>query len=147
MTTPVAPRVHRIILIASSSFVSLLLALGTCGGHLNAVYAQASPAAPAQPAPASPHDIADTWQGTLHAGQDLRTIVKITKDDKGAYKGVFYSLDQGGNPINLDSVTLQGSDVKFTLKLAGLTYEGKLSADGKTIDGSSSQGGNSLLWC
>ena len=41
----------------------------------------------AQAAPASPHDLAETWQGTLHAGQDLRTMVKITKDDKGAYKG------------------------------------------------------------
>jgi uncharacterized protein (TIGR03435 family) len=106
--------------------------------------AQAAPT-PAQPsAPASPHDIADTWQGTLHAGQDLRTVVKITKDEKGAYKGLFYSLDQGANPLTLDSVTLQGSDVKFVLKLAGLTYEGKLSADGKTIDGSSTQGANTL---
>jgi hypothetical protein len=37
----------------------------------------------AQNAPASPHDIADTWQGTLHAGRDLRTVIKISKDDKG----------------------------------------------------------------
>lgn len=140
---PASSRLRQILLFASCSFASVILALVTCAGRLNTVHAQAS-ASPAQAAPASPHDIADTWQGTLHAGRDLRTVVKITKDDKGGYKGVFYSLDQGGNPINLDSVTLQGSDVKFTLKLAGLTYEGKLSADGKTIDGSSSQGGNSL---
>jgi uncharacterized protein (TIGR03435 family) len=95
-------------------------------------------------ASASLHDLSDTWQGTLHAGQDLRTVVKISKDDKGNYKGIFYSLDQGAMPVNLDSVTLSGSDVKFSLKLFGLTYEGKLSADGKTIDGNSSQGGGSL---
>src|SRR5580658_476910 len=109
--------------------------------HGNLARAQA--AAPATP-PASPHDIADTWQGTLHAGQDLRTVIKISKGDNGGYKGVFYSLDQGAQPLNLDSVTMQGSDFKFTLKLAGLTYEGKLSPDGKTIDGSSTQGGGSL---
>ena len=27
--------------------------------------------------------IADTWQGTLHARQDLRTVVKISKADAG----------------------------------------------------------------
>ncbi len=95
-------------------------------------------------APASPRDIADTWQGTLHAGQDLRTVIKITKDDKGGYKGVFYSLDQGAQPLNLDSVTLQGSEMKFELKLAGGTYDGKLSEDGKTINGNWTQGPNPL---
>jgi uncharacterized protein (TIGR03435 family) len=100
----------------------------------------AQPAPATQSAPASPHDIADTWQGTLHAGRDLRTVVKITKDDKGGYKGVFYSIDQGGQPLNLDSVTMNGSDVKMELKLAGGTFTGKLSSDGKTIDGTWSQG-------
>ena len=143
MIIPVSSRLRQIVLFAFCSFASLILAFATCAGHLNTVHAQASPA-PAQTAPASPHDIADTWQGTLHAGQDLRTIVKITKDDKGAYKGVFYSIDQGGQGFNLDTVVLNGQDVKFTLKLFNLTYTGKLSSDGKTIDGSSSQGGGSL---
>jgi uncharacterized protein (TIGR03435 family) len=133
---------RRWILFASFSFASLILALVTCAGH-NTVHAQAS-APPAQAAPASPHDIADTWQGTLHAGQDLRTIVKITKDEKGGYKGVFYTIDQSSQGFNLDSVVLSGQDVKFALKVFNLTYEGKLSADGKTIDGNSSQGGGSL---
>ena len=102
---------------------------------------------PAQAAPASPHEIAATWQGTLHAGRDLRTMVKITKDDKGAYKGIFYSVDQipqGAQPVNLDSVTLNGSDVKMELKLISVTFTGKLSSDGKTIDGNWSQGPNPL---
>jgi hypothetical protein len=37
--------------------------------------------------------IADTWQGTLHAGRDLRAVVKISKADGGGYKAVFYSID------------------------------------------------------
>ncbi len=41
-------------------------------------------------------DLTGTWQGTLHAGKDLRTVVKITKDDKSAYKAQFFSIDQGG---------------------------------------------------
>ena len=43
--------------------------------------------------------------------------MKVAKDDKGAYKGVFYTIDQTPNPFNLDSVTLQGSEVKFELKM------------------------------
>jgi hypothetical protein len=96
----------------------------------------------AQNAPASPHDIADTWQGTLHVGRDLRTVIKISKDDKGGYKGTLYSVDQEGASLPLDSVTLQGSDVKYSIKPIDGTFEGRLSADGKTIDGSWKQGQN-----
>ena len=97
-------RLRPLILFASCSFAIIVLALATCAGPLNTVHAQASPAsrnsapASAQAAPASPHDIADTWQGTLHTGRDLRIVVKVTKDDKVAYKGAFYSIDQGGQP-------------------------------------------------
>ena len=126
---------------ASVAFVVAVLAIFTT--HLTLAQAQATPPS-AQAAPASSHDLVGTWQGTLHAGQDLRTVVKITKDEKGAYQGTFYSLDQGAQGFPLDSATLQGSDVKFTLKLFNLSYQGKLSADRNTIDGTSSQGGGSL---
>ena len=77
-----------------------------CASHLTHIHARSAHrlTSTGQATPASPHDIADTWQGTLHAGQDLRIVVKITKDDKGAYKGVFYSIDQGGQALNLDSL-------------------------------------------
>jgi beta-lactamase regulating signal transducer with metallopeptidase domain len=53
--------------------------------------------------------IVDTWQGTLHAGeQNLRTVLKISKDDKGALKLAFYSIDQGGQPISASSVSFDG---------------------------------------
>ena len=84
--------------------------------------------------------IADTWQGTLHAGQDLRTVVKITKADDGGYKAVFYSIDQGGDGLPVTKITLDGSTVKMTLTMIGGSYEGKLSPDGKTITGTWSQG-------
>ena len=95
-------------------------------------------------ATANPKDIADTWQSTLHAGQDLRTVVKITKADGGGYTANFYSIDQGGQPLKVDSITLDGSTVKMSLKMIGGSFEGKLSGDGKTIDGSWSQGPNPL---
>jgi uncharacterized protein (TIGR03435 family) len=88
-------------------------------------------------------DIADTWQGTLHAGKDLRTVLKITKTD-GGYKADFYSIDQSGQPLPVTKITLEGGTVKYSITAFDLKYEGKLSADGKTIVGTSTQGSNSL---
>lgn len=85
------------------------------------------------------NNIADTWQGTLHAGRDLRTVVKISKD-VGGYKAVFYSIDQGGDPLPVTKITLEGTTVKMSLTAIGGTYEGKLSSDGKSIVGNWSQG-------
>jgi uncharacterized protein (TIGR03435 family) len=84
------------------------------------------------------------WQGTLHAGKDLRNVVKISKADDGGYKAVFYRIDQGGDGIPVTKVTLDGRTVKMTIMLIGGTYEGKLSSDGKTISGTWSQGPNPL---
>jgi hypothetical protein len=87
--------------------------------------------------------IADTWQGTLHAGRNLRNVVKISKADDGGYKAVFYFIDQSANGITASKVTLDGPNLKMTLPFGG-TYEGKLSPDGKTITGAWTQGSNSL---
>ena len=105
--------------------------------RLTPVRAQTKAENPAQ-------SIADTWQGTLHAGRDLRTVVKITKADDGGYKAVFYSIDQGGDGIPVTKITLDGGTVKMTLTMISGSYEGKLSADGKTITGNWSQGPNPL---
>jgi uncharacterized protein (TIGR03435 family) len=119
----------------------LALAIVLASGMANLPRVQAQAPAPAQPPAANTaQSLADTWQGTLHAGKDLRTVVKISKADGGGYKAVFYSIDQGGDGLPVDSVTLDGNTVKMTLKTVGGTYEGKLSGDGKTITGSWTQG-------
>ena len=119
--------------------VTFALALELVFGlvNVNQVHAQAAAPNPAQ-------DITDTWQGTLHAGQDLRTVLKISKADSGGYKADFYSIDQGGQPFPVTKITLDGNTVKYSITQFDLKYEGKLSADGKTIEGTSTQGGNSL---
>ena len=105
--------------------------------HLTQVRAQSPAENPTQ-------NIADTWQGTLRAGRDLRTVVKISKADGGGYKAVFYSIDQGGDGIPVTKITLEGTTVKMSLTAIGGTYEGKLSSDGKSIVGNWSQGPNPL---
>jgi uncharacterized protein (TIGR03435 family) len=131
--------------LVSAALIAVVFALmGAKMAPAQAAPAPAVSAAPASGAPFDPKDMIGTWQGTLHAGQDLRIVLKVTKDDKGAYKANFYSIDQIPQPLPVDSITLDASAVKFTLKLVGGTYEGKLSGDGKTIDGAWTQGGNPM---
>jgi non-heme chloroperoxidase len=90
-------------------------------------------------------DIAGDWQGTLKAGaSEFRFIAKIAKGDDGAWKATVYSPDQGGfeQGITVDSVTLQGSNLKLVVGALRGAYEGKISADGASIAGafSSQQG-------
>jgi uncharacterized protein (TIGR03435 family) len=100
--------------------------------HIAHVHAQATAQNP-------PQGIADTWQGTIHPGRDLRIVVKISKADDGGYKSVFYVIDQNGDEHPATKTTLDGSNLKMILPMGG-TYEGKLSGDGKTITGTWTMG-------
>jgi uncharacterized protein (TIGR03435 family) len=136
---------NRRTLFNPAATLVLAALLGFGMGHTSGVSAQT----PAQtPAPATPptdaHGLAGTWQGTLHAGQDLRVVVKISNADGGGYKAVAYSIDQGGAPIPVAKVTLDGGTVKIAMTAIGGTYEGKLSADGNSMVGNWSQGPNPL---
>jgi uncharacterized protein (TIGR03435 family) len=125
----------------------LLGLMGACPANAQSPAAATSqaPAAPAQAAtPSAAQGFEGTWQGTLHAGQDLRIVTKIDKADAGGYKAVFYSIDQGGQPLPIDKVAVDGSSITLTLNLISGKYEGKMSADGKTITGTWTQGPNPL---
>src|ERR1700691_3491604 len=92
---------------AATLVLAALLGFGM--GHTSGVSAQTPAQTPAPAsAPATPpteaHGLAGTWQGTLHAGQDLRVVVKISNADGGGYKAVAYSIDQGGAPIPVATV-------------------------------------------
>jgi uncharacterized protein (TIGR03435 family) len=88
-------------------------------------------------------DLTGNWQGTLKAGKDLRVIVAISRDD-GRLQAKFYSIDQGGQPLKVSSISQDGTAVKFAIDLIGATYEGKVSSDSKTIAGTWSQGATPL---
>ena len=85
-------------------------------------------------------DITGIWQGTLEVGKGLRTEIKITKDD-GKLKAVMYSIDQGGQPIGVNSVSVEGAAVNFTIKALDVTYAGTLNPEGNAIAGSATQNG------
>ena len=85
-----------------------------------------------------------TWQGTLAPvpNREIRLAFKITKDGT-AYQGLYYNV-AAGRQFNLGAITLQGNAVKIVIPGMGGTYEGKFEADGNTITGALTQGGNTL---
>ena len=98
---------------------------------------------------AAAQDITGTWQGTLHApnlnhSHDLRTVLKITKAPDGTLSTAFYSIDQSGQPLSATRTTLEGQSFRMSIVGAGITYEGKLSPDSKTITGTTTQGATAL---
>lgn len=93
---------------------------------------------------AQAQDAVDTWQGTLHPGQDIRLELQITKS-AGALKGKIYAVDQQGpGGIGTTSMSLDGGVLKFAVTGMDVSYEGKVSPDGKSAVGTWKQGGREL---
>lgn len=128
-------------LAIAESIAFAVLAIGAPVG-----WAQAPATTPAVQAAAAPAkevhthgDIAGGWQGTLNAGQrSLRVVLQITRADKG-WSAKMYSIDQGAQPINASSISLDGSAFKFAVDLVGGSYQGTLSGDGNVITGAWTQ--------
>ena len=93
---------------------------------------------------AQAQDAVETWQGTLHPGQDIRLELQITKS-AGALKGKIYAVDQQGpGGIGTTSMSLDGGVLKFAVTGMDVSYEGKVSPDGKSAVGTWKQGGREL---
>ena len=104
-----------------------------------------------QPAPENGIEksgIAGTWQGKEHTpeGNDLRMVLKIAKDEKGALSATLYSLDQAEMAPAGGSVSFQEGKLRFVNDFPGLTYEGTMLADGNSMSGTMTYAKRSFLW-
>ena len=85
-----------------------------------------------------------TWQGALKVPQapngELRVVLKISISDADKLKADFYSIDQQTPAIPATTVSLSGSTFKMTIAALNGSFEGKVSADEKTITGTWTQG-------
>jgi uncharacterized protein (TIGR03435 family) len=89
--------------------------------------------------------IVGTWQGTLAVGTNsTRVVFTIQKRADASLHGGLAYADHPGAGMALTSATLSAPDVTFLADYANLTFHGKLSADGKSIDGAWAQGTRSL---
>lgn len=87
-----------------------------------------------------------SFVGTLQAGpQRLRLVWKIERGEGTLGKGLMDSLDQGASDIPLDRVELRDDrSVTVRCRVAQGAFEGVLSADGASLEGTWTQGGAAL---
>jgi uncharacterized protein (TIGR03435 family) len=88
-------------------------------------------------------DSPETWQGTLHAGQDLRLMLQVTKAD-GGLKGRLFSIDQRPGGMGTTTMSLDNGTLKFTILGMDVSFDGKVSPDGKVAVGTWKQGSQEL---
>ncbi len=81
-----------------------------------------------------------TWQGTLPTGQNPRLVLKIGKAGDGSLRGGLAWIDRSPDGMPLTSITFAAPDVTLAQFFSGVTFKGKLSADGHSIDGTWTQG-------
>jgi uncharacterized protein (TIGR03435 family) len=86
-----------------------------------------------------------TWQGALKVPQapngELRLVLKISTTAADKLAAEMYSIDQRSPAIPATTVAASGNTLKLTIERLNGTYEGRMSSDGKTINGTWTQGG------
>ena len=93
---------------------------------------------------AAPTDFEGNWLGTMNAGgAQLRMRIDLTVED-GVLGARMFSVDQGNAEIPVESATVAGNTLSLTMPMIGGSYEGTLSDDGQTIDGTFQQMGAEL---
>lgn len=95
----------------------------------------------AQAPTGKPSPVDGIWLGTLHAGPvSLRIQVHVTSDAAGKQHCTLDSLDQGAVGLECDNPKLNGNEFSFEVPMVHGTWTGTLSADGKELHGTWSQG-------
>ncbi|HSS47691.1 MAG TPA: hypothetical protein VLX28_01975 [Thermoanaerobaculia bacterium] len=89
--------------------------------------------------------LAGDWSGALDVGSaKLRLALHVEAKSDGSLTAVLDSIDQGGAKIPVDSVAVEHSTLRLTFKEIAASYEGTVSSDGKTVEGTWSQSGQQL---
>ena len=92
---------------------------------------------------------AGIWTGTLQAyycpGRNCRPInlhlfLHVTADSAGKLGVSFDSVDQGAMGLRADNIVFKGSAFSFDIPSVQGNYQGTLSADGKSLNGTWTQG-------
>jgi len=90
-------------------------------------------------------NIEGDWESTLKVGDvELRLVLHVKKDDKGALNATLDSPDQGAMGIPVSSITFSDGTLKFVMGANQASYEGKWDAARNVISGTWSQGPGSL---
>lgn len=89
--------------------------------------------------------IEGNWVGPLQAGDAvLHLLLHVSKAEDGSFKAAIDSLDQGVYGIEVTSFSEKGPTLRFSVSSVGASYEGTVSANRSSIEGTWRQGAVSL---
>jgi uncharacterized protein (TIGR03435 family) len=84
-----------------------------------------------------------TWQGVLKRPDapngELRIVIKVSTTEADKLAATMYFIDRGTTLVPSSAVTTNGAGLKMSFERINGTWEGRLSADGKTLDGTWTQ--------
>ncbi|HKE30150.1 MAG TPA: hypothetical protein VKD65_00380, partial [Candidatus Angelobacter sp.] len=118
---------------------ALVLVVLTIASAQSDLQSQGKNSTPAESSIKAP-DVTGDWLGTLEVGATrLRIIFHISKSSDGL-KATIDSPDQNASGLPVSSVQLSGSSLTLESPRLNAVYEGKVSADLSTLDGTWKQG-------
>ena len=92
---------------------------------------------------AGAQNLAGDWLGTLSVGAvNLRLVLRITAGPDGGLSATLDSIDQGAKGIPVSSIAVKDTTLTLALPAINGSYQGRINADGDTIDGTWTQGGS-----
>jgi hypothetical protein len=84
------------------------------------------------------------WKATLEVGVPIRIVVRVSETATGKYNGTMDSPDQGARNIPLTTAAYAKPTARFHVASIDGHFEGTLNEDGSAIDGTWTQGANSI---
>ena len=100
---------------------------------------------PATPSRAQAPALEGTYSGTLQSGAaQLHIALHLSRNSRGALHATLDSMENGVFAVEATSVSLDSGTLKFEIRPVGVSFEGRVSLDRTSIDGSWRQGGASL---
>jgi uncharacterized protein (TIGR03435 family) len=79
--------------------------------------------------------VVGTWQGTLPSGDFPRVAMTLKAAADGSLHGGYAHFDRGPGMIPLTTASFSAPELTVTQAYAAMNFQARLSADGKTLDG------------